>query len=364
MRQFFRAGFHQVDDRCILETSDNSYVFATPGDAYKPLLSLEETLNKHIVHKAPIRPEYSGLARELRLFVEKKTIEWCDLMDELNVLRGSTLENPRLVHFFHEFTSQLRQLLEQEGMLERSIQQRTLMHMKIANLEEALGKVRSARVDEERRRDEIYSRIQAITTETSVLLAGNLESLKVNVREEIKLIFDKTERPLQLVLDSDVIHVTTTANSMDLLEILLESLPASDKTKSLNGLDRFGLTPLMVVAGMAPAVSLAKCRQTMETLISMGANKNIVNASQGLSALGYFRDSKRQAEVPRMIFGFQEPSAEVQAEVSRIEAVLRPANGPTPADNFALETIDDSSSDSDDDDDSEDDDDSDDDFGD
>ncbi len=64
----------------------------------------------------------------------------------------------------------------------------------------------------------------------------------------------------------------------------------------------------------------------------MGADTGIVHASNGLSAFGHFRDSHKQEEMPRIMFRLPEPSAEVKAEVLRIEALLRPADGPTPAD--------------------------------
>ncbi len=87
MRQFFKAGFHQVNDRSIIETSEYSYVFTTPKDAEKPILSVEDALNKPIARKTPTKPEATGLARELQLFVKKKAIEWNGMVEELKRLR-------------------------------------------------------------------------------------------------------------------------------------------------------------------------------------------------------------------------------------------------------------------------------------
>jgi hypothetical protein len=162
------------------------------------------------------------------------------------------------------------------------------------------------------------------------------EALKASTRGEIKSVVDKSESSLQLFLDSDVIHFAAAGNTMDLLEMLLELLPASERSKALNGFDRLGLTPLMVVASITPSAGISTGRRIMETLINMGADKNIVHASQGLSALGQFRSHYKASQLPRILFGLQQPSSEVQDEVSRIEALLRPVNGPTPEDDAQL----------------------------
>ncbi len=82
--------------------------------------------------------------------------------------------------------------------------------------------------------------------------------------------------------------------------------------------------------------------------MNMGADKNMLYLLEGLSALGHFRETYRKEEMPRIMFGLPELSAEVKEEVVRMEPLLRPINGPTNTDDALLESKDESESDYDD----------------
>lgn len=177
---------------------------------------------------------------------------------------------------------------------------------------------------------------------------NKLEALKIEVRQEIKCIIDKSdnrENPLQLFHESDVIQMCAAMPNMALLKMILDFLPdPSGKLKALNGFDRFGRTPLMAAAGAASFIGLQECRQTMKDLIDLGADRNVVETWTGLSALGLFREDRQHANIPLILFGFQGTSADINEEDSGIEELLTPENGPTLADNALLDEDSDDSS--------------------
>ena len=335
MRQFFRAGFYQVDDRAIVETADYSFMFSTPDDTEQPILSVEDAMNRPIARKTPPRPEPRGLARELRFLVEKTTHELNKRIESIEQFR-SPRQDPLFGSLFDGSASRLQEMRDEEDELSASIQRHVLMGLDVADLEKARDEVRSSRIDFEQGSNRNLNKLQAILMEGAADIEAKLETFIVEVRDEVKLIMGKSESPLHIVLDSDVIHLTASGHHMDLLGMIVDLLPEPERALALNGLDRFGLTPLMVVAGTAVSRDLIKCRQTTEALINMGADKNTVHASKGLSAMGHFRDVRKKLEVPHFIFGTPGLSAELQAEASRIEALLRPTNGPTPADDAAM----------------------------
>lgn len=341
MRQFFRAGFCQVDDPCVLESSSCNYVFTTPRDAEKPILSVEEAMDIPIACKAPIRPEATGYARELRLLIQKATTMMMHFMDLIRMLRGSPLENPALADKFSDLTSRLQDLRGQEIELSRTIEQSAMLNREVADLEENRDKIRTVCTDVERQLNERCSHIQADATELSVKVENELETFKTEVREEIKSILDKSENkenPLQLFMDSGAIHLSAAATNIMLVEALLGFLPdtTSEKSKALNALDRFGRSPLMVVASMSTELGLRECHRTLEALINLGADKNIVDTCTGLSALGHFLNSRKKAEIPFVLLGLQGLSALINENASRTEVLLTPDSGPTLADDCLI----------------------------
>jgi hypothetical protein len=346
MRQFFRARFRQVNDRSIVETSDYSYVFAIPEVIDEPILSIEEALKMPIARKTPRRPEPRGLARDLWLLVKRQTIEWNDMIQKLNDQRVPLIEKPLLARRYNELKDDVQQLRDREDAVNNSIQQRKLEGRDVGELEEFKNKVRTARFELEESIDEFCRLLQDADERALGRMEAAMKTWKDEGRNDVKSIFEKSESPLQLFYDSDAIHIAAAGKNLDLVRLLLDFVPESEKAKVVNAHDRTGLTPLMVLAGIATSsTDLIECRQTMETLISMGADTNAVHAINGLSAFGHFRDSYKQAERSRILWGFPELTAEIKEEVSRIEVLLRPADGPTPDDEAILETKKESDSD-------------------
>eukprot|EP00588_Corethron_pennatum_P010559 CAMPEP_0194273108 /NCGR_PEP_ID=MMETSP0169-20130528/6516_1 /TAXON_ID=218684 /ORGANISM="Corethron pennatum, Strain L29A3" /LENGTH=772 /DNA_ID=CAMNT_0039015959 /DNA_START=106 /DNA_END=2424 /DNA_ORIENTATION=- len=75
IRQFFRAGFRQVDEASIVDTAANSYVYATPGLEIRSVLTERQALDRTIASKPPPPPEKTGLARELLYLIRNKCDE-------------------------------------------------------------------------------------------------------------------------------------------------------------------------------------------------------------------------------------------------------------------------------------------------
>ncbi|GAX10778.1 hypothetical protein FisN_UnNu011 [Fistulifera solaris] len=346
MRQFFRAGFHQVNDRSIVETSGYSYVFAIPQVMNQPILSLEEAMKIPIARKTPTRPEPRGLARDLWLLVKRQTIEWNDMIKKSDDLRVPFIEKPFFARRYNEVKEDVQQLKDQEDEINISIQQRNREGRDAGELEELREKVRVERFELEENTDEVCRILQDAHEKALGEMEAKFKTWREEHRIEVKAIIEKSKNPLQLFCDSDAIHIAAAGKNLQLVRLLLDFVPGADKAKVMNALDRTGLTPLMVLADVAPSTNLIECRQTMETFINMGADTNAAHAINGLSAFGHFRDSNKRAERSRILWGYPELSVELKEEVSRIEALLRPADGPTPADEAIFET---KESDSDDD---------------
>ncbi|GAX10777.1 hypothetical protein FisN_UnNu010 [Fistulifera solaris] len=338
MRQFFRAGFQQVNDQLVVEKSDYSYVFAIPEVTGEPILSLEETLKIPIARKTPTRPEPRGLAREFWLLVGKQICEWNVMTEELKDLRIPPLEKPLFAQMIDDFNGNVQQLKDQEDGLSNSIQERAQMDKDVSTLEESREIVRTSRRDLEEKINTLCTTLQSGFAEALNRKEAEMKTWQDKARKDLKTVLEKAENTLQLFYESDAIHVAAAGKNLDLLLMLLEFVPDSDRPMAVNALDRLGLTPLMVLATIAPSAGLTKCRQTMEAVINMGADTSIVHSINGLSALGHFRDSHEQEERHRILFGLPEPSVELKEEVVRIEALLRPADGPTAADEAILET--------------------------
>uniref|UniRef100_A0A7S0XK39 Uncharacterized protein n=1 Tax=Pseudo-nitzschia delicatissima TaxID=44447 RepID=A0A7S0XK39_9STRA len=155
------------------------------------------------------------------------------------------------------------------------------------------------------------------------------------------------EDRLGVILDSHAFHVCAANENLSFIKMLLNLLPEprTQNTMAMNHLDMDGFTPLMVCARRISGNDMANRRVAqesrifLESIISLGADKNVLHPQTGLSALGCFREGRERENAIKDIFGFflgPQQEVHVGGEVSRIETVLEPDAGPTGADDAVL----------------------------
>mmetsp|Transcript_18745 Transcript_18745/g.38611 ORF Transcript_18745/g.38611 Transcript_18745/m.38611 type:complete len:222 (-) Transcript_18745:228-893(-) len=158
------------------------------------------------------------------------------------------------------------------------------------------------------------------------------------------------EDRLGVILDSHAFHVCAANENLSFIKMLLNLLPEPrmQNTIALNHLDMDGFTPLMICARRISGNDMANRRVAkascifLESIISLGADKNVLHPQTGLSALGCFREGRVKENVIKAIFVFfLGPQQEVLrgGEVGWIENILEPDAGPTGADDAVLSQV-------------------------
>ena len=173
-----------------------------------------------------------------------------------------------------------------------------------------------------------------------------LDATVNNFRQHLMSVLNKVDRKdwYDIILDSDAIHACAIHQNLTYMQIILDLLPeAQQKIKALNQFDRNGLTPLMLVASKASSPAdfhpystafelskdMLKFYNFVESLIGLGADKNITNKT-GRSALGYFWTGLEGRHITRATFRI--PDMQNGADIRRMEGLLTPDQGATPAD--------------------------------
>lgn len=276
MRQFFRAGFYQVNDSIILDNDTNYFVFITQQKAGQCILTEQQALDMPIAYPPPLPPERTGLVKEFLALIIKKCSK-------------------------------------------KELSQTSMTPIRRAGLEE--------------------------------LAIIALEKIMKDDINEVLHKCESNEDRLRLILDSNSIHACAFHENLRVIKAILSVLPEPSRQTALalNSLDVEGYTPLMTFArrsssSKSTSEGLKKSRQFAESLISLGADESVVHATTGLSALGYFRDGLREKIGHDIIFGYQEMEV-LGVESGRIEQILKPAQGPTKADEDILNVTNDYTSD-------------------
>jgi len=139
-------------------------------------------------------------------------------------------------------------------------------------------------------------------------------------------------------MDSLSAHISAAHGNLTFINMVLGLLPepSTQATIFLNQFDTNGFTPLMLFAKEFKKRG-EESRQFVESIISVGADKNVVHATTGLSALGYFRERIRMAKVLDANNWHGGPSDSFdKVERCQIEQILTPERGPTRADEDVL----------------------------
>jgi hypothetical protein len=131
----------------------------------------------------------------------------------------------------------------------------------------------------------------------------------------------------------------------------LDLVPPEEKTDAINDLDVNGSTPLQCAVMGLPNLSRAdEHHRFVQELISLGADKNVINPATGVTALGQYRTNVASKDefsnflltmVPRAILEARGDTGEAWRPIhERMEETLMPDQGETDADRDAKAPVD------------------------
>ena len=323
MRQFFRAGFQQVKET-VQTKSTYKYVFAVPSFLEGPLLSDKESESLKVLEDVPAAKPPTGADADFLAFMEKSCAKKRSILDTIDSQTGPAFENTvqRVIENQVDeaarpsrelVTQKFDDLREQERILEeglgvyqqaeelagtlnessdRADLQQHLDQCSIPKheMEQRLASVRELLSEEESIRQEVERIVEVTRTrleegirphflESSARVVATTEaeitSLNSRVRDETTRFLYKADATVQ---GSHVIHACAANHVPEFIDILIEFVPASERSDVLNGFADNGMTPLMRAA--ISSLSQAKRRfHTVERLIYHGADKDIVDAA-------------------------------------------------------------------------------------
>jgi len=298
MRQFFRAGFHQVRD-AIITNDEMNIVYLNPQYIPRSILSQKESLGRRI-ESSPVQvplKKKTGLAKDLyNLF--KKTCS-----------------------HFSKATKHSTKPLQ--------------MHPLVRDL---LSFARSVTTSNEEGDDD---------DEDDGLMLIDIK----NASDEIHGILSKCDTfddCFKVILDSDAMHLCAEYENLTLIHLLLSLLPNPVRQTKivLNNLDEKGLTPLMRCARQLFRRELTpedaeKSVEFVESFIKLGADGSVVHEHTQLSALGFFRLGVRDLRSFRIVASNHKRiglSKALREKADRIEELLLYAvRYPAPADETVID---------------------------
>jgi ankyrin repeat protein len=359
MRQFFRAGFRQVQDPNVvsLQVDWYFYLFLVPSYLDHPLLSHEEALEREVVE--PLRPTKQSKIE--RLFLEK-TITWCskrnELLDAFQRCHLPVSEIPQYQDIretlqqalsgaqskLEQCQETLRQIggpvLSAEGENLMSQEELNALRQDFEPLFQIIEALRQKMADAELAQSKDLECLRRTKIES---MSKEIQDFDERVRSEVTTMINQQDGGPYLILRSDAIHACACNLQSSLIELFLEFIPSQEaKQQAINHPDRDGQTPLMVAAAMLDQDD--RQYQTCELLLSLGANKSFISPS-GHTALGKARMGQLAVSEFNTTFGLPRNSGNLDG-IRAMETLLRPLMGPTAADDALLEDNEDTSTDS------------------
>jgi hypothetical protein len=359
MRQFLRAGFHQAKETVF--DGGWYHVFCVPTFLENPIMSHEEALSIEIAEKKPPVKKPTGISQELLQFM----ISSCSKRRELTAsLRGLTKPLRERYEFRETFEgldqqrSEMQQLIQacdaSEERRRRAIEERDAAFALIAEptgdldqqTREQFDSVDSVLAeghpDNRQMRDlrnlaeqvlngmqEMEEKIQREVTATKEKFEKGVKELDSQVRAGISRYV--TDEEGTVVMQSNALHACACNLEPSYVEMLLERVPDSRKVQAINSFDPNGYTPLMTAAASSHFEDPEDRYQMCENLIHLNANKNLTGDG-GRTALGHFRHTEQSLIdfSDAMSLPLRGPG---EIEMSRrMETLLMPLMGPTPAD--------------------------------
>jgi hypothetical protein len=372
MRQFFRAGFRQVQDPSVICSKPDGcfYLYLAPSYLDLPQISHEGALEVSIVEAPPPTKEKSPTEKEF--FQKMKS--WCSERNELlGVLQSYSLplsEIPQfrsIVEGFQQSLSKsqfllergeenLRRIAETDNLFSEQTQhvgrqESESVRQYIARLrQETLTNMDGLRKDipdMEEKQIKALESLRGIATDTLSKTEQQIRDFDERVRSEVAATIKNQGgdgRGPELILGSNAIHACAFNLHSSLIVMLLEFLPSQEKKQqAVNLPDGSGQTPLMIAA--AKLDHGERRYQTCELLLELGADKSIVDPS-GHTALGKFREGQRTIRDMDGTFGLAPPDPDHRLNhVKAMEVLLKSLLGPTEADDALLEEEDDEADD-------------------
>lgn len=324
MRQFFRAGFHQVDDPSIVHGSEYSYVFCTPETAAEPLLTEEEALTRPIASPERVRPKL-GLARKLFQLTKKRCSCFKNLKEEAEKFKKPPEEHP----LFADTMNQMLQLRQKMDQAENLLQGRGMSMLGL------LGFSGNSELQSMRQQiNESYETIQRGYKDAADNANEKLALDSIEFLHDVMAILSKAvdnKDWYNIILESAAVHQCVAYQNLTYIHKLIELLPEDQqKIGALNNFDENGCTPLMVAAVMGQDKDIMDTCEFVEALLGLGADTNVTDKA-GKSALGHCWSKRNDIAAFYTTFGIVNPNQN-QVGYERLEALLTPDQGATPAD--------------------------------
>lgn len=378
MRQFFRVGFHQIKEQSVVNENTNFYVYVTLKDLQaNPIRTKSQVLDMEIALPASeLSTAESVGAEQLLALMRRHAPEVNNHLSVISKLQKSLPEQNRLIAECEDKMATCRaQLVERQSELSflREVwadlaDEDGSFDTAIRRLERSpvsvsfTGSIRSIASQNSRRAfGEMERELEDIIRETSKKLAEvtriltdithtseaqiseanrELATKVAEIQNQISTILGNCQNPRQVVLQSNAFHACVFNLAKPILDILLDYLPDIDsKSAIINRLDQFGCTPLMIAAKTTGyRLGDDRGRKMIQFLLDLGADKDIIRSDDGLSCLGLFRKHYNQArtrdeewldmdsEIVR------ERARLAREEARRVEILLTPYRGATPAD--------------------------------
>jgi hypothetical protein len=367
IRQFLRAGFQQCPEASIKSTC--YHVFAVPSflqSAPTPMISHQETMTLPIISKSPALEPPSGQDARLLSVVTGALCKLKSLRKELKDLPSFEKKVTRMLHqsllqdaiqkykddavekIEEQHQSQLAELtrsfegqLDQESRREEFERSKREMECSMATAQNGARRRGDPAMEEWQQNsirhllenvpglgEKLEENMQSIVTATRSGLLEKLASLKPETKAEIALRLEQGAS----VKESNALHACAEDINLEYLELLVEFLPPQERRAALNKRNEKERTPLMVASGCYSPGSADERYRIMEVLMDLGADQNAADFS-GKTALGIYRELKKFSSPE--LFGIDLPLVGTDGDL-RFEAILRPCDGPSAADDAIL----------------------------
>jgi Ankyrin repeats (3 copies) len=351
MRQFFRAGFQQVEE--ILQKSECRVVFAVPFQLQGPL-STAIAADSVVAYEFPplIQQCKSSADQELNTIITtacvgKDTFER-DTPHQLYTLE--TVSTPYVQYQIDDLTRKpdvvkdsiewaKRKVMESKQelvALERRLEAginipaneglSRAARTRLANYEAAYGQTLESPEGSRPYYGAVYN---IVVSQEQEMYQSWIDHLLHDASGKIKIL---VEEHGATILGSNVVHTCVSYGDIDILMLILEFLPKCRIKEVINSRDPRGWTPLMRAArsGRTNAIEEKQILLMIEKLLHLGADKDMVDSS-GFTATDHF--------------GYK---TDDDSLTTRIQRLLEPSGGPAFSDRPSHESDNDmSSSDSD-----------------
>ena len=333
MRQFFRAGFHQIRDPSVIAESPVDYVYAVPTiNATTPILS---ELEANAIEIAKPTPDPQIKSPEAKKFFALVIRNGKERRKTFGLAQSFRLPLP-LIPAFQEYSNYEleKRRSELRGMQDALLCAQRLQRPQAEELSQMVTELQSSIEEAESALSEgLQRRANKILAELDEKLREQVADFELEVRDFLKT------ASYNVVIKSDAIHACVYHFMEEYVEILLScSLDDAQRIRAVNHRDSKGYTPLMV-AVTSGALSQADEKRRLDMvnlLLKHGAQKDVTN-KLGYTALGEYRKQVRNNREYHITFQFGNEIDVRDRFVQELDTLLIPRTGPSPADETIFE---------------------------